>query len=290
MGANANFSLNDLEGKQVKVLPIVKSTWITDPEHEAAFLVGAATNNFSAPMDRNGNVVCPLSKDEVEFFETPGLSGMSYKTGDLSPYKEDNNFWKTHKVRLNKDPKVFNLSKPKDYIDYKILLANKDLIASSPEEAKRKRSYKYMIVSDDHEVDVRLTKQKKLQEAYMFFGKIEDNQEEMLNFLKIYGKKVPTAANIKWLKDEIGKVIIEDVEGFLGIARDSDRKTRLMILQAVEAGILVKEGRKFFLRGGEPLCNPSEVPLIDIAVKFLKEPKNQDIYIDIKNRLQTAKD
>ena len=48
-----------------------------------------------------------------------------------------------------------------------------------------------MIVSEDHEVDTRLSAQAKLQEAYKFFGKIEDNDEEMINFLKIYGKKVP---------------------------------------------------------------------------------------------------
>ena len=280
----------DFEGKTVKILPIKRSTWITDPNHEAAFLVGPATRNYSAPMDRNGNIVCPLTDEEKAYFENPEVSGMSYKAGDLSPYKEANNFWKRHKIRLGKDPKVLKLDQPKDYIDYKLLLSNKDEIAPSYDQHKKKRSYKFMVVSEETEVDTRLTKQKKLQEAYMFLGKVNENKEEMSNLLRIHGKRIPFDATEKWLQDEMGKMINSDLDAFLAIANDADRKTRLLILDAVEAGIVTKDGRKYFLQGGEPLSGPGEVPLMDTAVKFLKMKKNQDIMLDIKARLETAKD
>ena len=258
------FDLNDYVGKVVRVMPVVRPNgFITDPEHEAAFLVGPATNNYTAPMGRNGGIISPLTKEEREVLE-------AVMQKDLSPYKEKDNFWKEYKVRLGKDTRTLRLDNPKEYIEYKLLLANTDRIAPDPKEAKRKRTYKYMIVSEDHELDTRLGAQAKLQEAYKFFGKIEDNNEEMISFLKIYGKKVPHDATAKWLKDEIGKIISENIGVFLDIARDENRKTKLLILQAVDAGVVVKDGRKFFLQGGEPLSAPGEVPLIDAAVKFLK--------------------
>jgi hypothetical protein len=278
------FNLKDYAGKVVRVMPVVRPNgFITDPEHEAAFLVGPATNNYSAPMGRNGGIICPLTSEEREVLE-------KVMQKDLSPYKDKDNFWKEYKVRLGKDTRTLRLDNPKEYIEYKLLLANKDRIAPDPKEAKRKRTYKYMIVSEDHEVDSRLNAQAKLQEAYKFFGKIEDNDQEMMNFLKIYGKKVPYDASSKWLKDQIGKIITENLAAFLDIARDENRKTRLLILDAVDAGIVVKDGRKFYLQGGEPLSAPGEVPLMDAAVKFLKLKKNQDILLEIQARLDNAKD
>lgn len=280
----------EMRGKTIKIMPIKRSSWITDPNHEAAFLVGPATRNYSAPMDRNGNIVCPLSDEERAYFENPEISGMSYQAGDLSPYKEKNNFWKRHKIRLSKDPKVLKLDQPKDYIDYKLLLANTDEIAPSYADHKKKRSYKFMLVSEETAIDNRLTKQKKLAKAYMFLGKINDNKEEMSNFLRIHGKRIPFDATEKWLQDELGKMIENSLDAFLAIAGDNDRKTRLLILDAVEAGIVNKDGRKYFLQGGEPLAGPGEVPLMEAAVGFLKMKKNQDILIDIKARLENAKD
>jgi hypothetical protein len=280
----------DMKGKTVKILPIKRSSWITDPDHEAAFLVGPATRNYSAPMDRNGSIVCPLTDEERAYFENPEISGMSYKAGDLSPHKTNDNFWKRHKIRLGKDPKVLRLDQPKDYIDYKLLLSNIDEIAPSYEVHKKKRSYKFMIVSEETAVDTRLTKQKKLAEAYMFLGKISENKEEMSSFLRIHGKRIPFDVTEKWLQDELGKMIDTKLDDFLAIARDTDRKTRLMILDAVAAGIIVKDGRKYFLQGGEPLAGTGEVPLMETAVAFLKQKKNQDIFLDIKGRLDNAKD
>jgi len=285
------FNLQDYEGKVVKVMPVVRTNgFITDPQHEAAFLVGPATNNYSAPVGKNGGIICPLNRSEIEYFEDPSKSGMSHKSGDLSPYKKDNNFWKTYKVRLDKNPRTLKLDNPKEYIEYKLLLANSNAIAPSPKESKRKRTYKYMIVSEDHEVNTRLSTQAKLQEAYKFFGKIEDNEEEMKNFLKVYGKKVPEDAKSKWLKDQLGLVISENLGAFLDIAKDADRKTKLIILEAVDAGIINKDGRKFYLQGGEALSAPGDVPVMANAVKFLKAKKNQEILLEIKARLDNAKD
>lgn len=273
---------------KVTVKPIMRSRgWINDKNHEGFFLVGSSSNNITCPMDENGNIKCPLTEEERAFFEDKSVSGMSYNPGDLSPHKEVGNFWKKHKVRLYKEPKVLDLSNPKDYITYKMLLTNEELIAPSPQDAYKKKTYLYMLVAENQEIDTKLTERGKLHEAIKFFGKIEDNVDEMISFLKIYGKRVPSDASKKWLQNEIGN-LIEDpakIDDVLEIVRDKDRGIRLLIADAVDLGIIKKEGRKLFLKGGEPLALPGEVPLINNAVEFLKSPKNQDILLEIKARL-----
>jgi hypothetical protein len=278
-----------LPNTKITVKPIMRSRgWITDKNHEGFFLVGTSSNNIAAPMDENGNIKCPLTEDERAFFEDKSVSGMSYSVGDLSPHRETNNFWKKHKIRLYKENKVLDLSNPKDYITYKMLLANTEIVAPTPADSLKKKTYLYMLVAENQEIDTKLTERGKLQEAYKFFGKIEDNVEEMTSLLKIYGKRVPSDATKKWLMNEIGNLIDDSskIDDLLEIIRDKDRGIRLLIIEGVDAGFIKKEGRKFFLKGGEPLALPGEVPLINNAVEFLKSPKNQDILLELKARLE----
>ena len=69
--------------------------------------------------------------------------GLEYNA--LSVYKRENNFWDDSndigisKVALRKQDNYFDLSKPEDYIKYKILLANKNFIAASPQVPEEKQ-------------------------------------------------------------------------------------------------------------------------------------------------------
>lgn len=279
-----------LPNRKIKVKPIMRSRGlITDPDHEAFFLVGSSTINITAPRDRSGKIICPLDETERAFFEDKEESGMSFDKGDLSPYKKERNFWESHRIKLGKDVRILDLANPKDYIDYKLLLANTDLIAPDPKQELKKRTYKYVLVPEDHEQATRLTIRDKQKEAYKFFGKMEDSIEEMTNFLKLYGKKVPSDAKKTWLQDQVGKMIDENVDTFLAIAKDASKDLRLFIEECVFAGIIKKEGRKYFLQGGEPMAAAGEVPLIQNAIEFLSAKANNDIYMNLKARLETSK-
>ena len=79
------------------------------------------------------NKVLELQKKYLE-----EIMGLEYNA--LSIYKKENNFWDDSnengisRVRLTKQDNYLNLADPEDYIRYKILLANKDYIASSLQE------------------------------------------------------------------------------------------------------------------------------------------------------------
>ena len=65
---------------------------------------------------------------------------------------------------------------------------------------------------------------------------------------------------------------------------------KLLIEEAVRRKIITQKGRKYFLDGGEGLCNKGEINNLDNAAKFLKDDANQDILISIKGRLDAAKE
>lgn len=283
-----------LPQKKVTIQPIFRSSgWITDPSHEAFFLCGTSTVNLTAPRNKiTGELICPLTEEERNFFENKEISGMSFEKGDLSPYNKTFNYWKSKeaKVRLGKDNVELDLANPYHYIRYKILLANTDIIAPSPDKAFSKKSYKFMIVEENFQMAKRLTKTEKLKEAYIFYGKIEDSVLEMETFLKVYGKKVPTTANKTWLQDKISEIIETDLDGFLQLAANKDRNVRLFIEDCVTNGIIIKENHKYFLQGGEKLSFKTDLPLIDNVVKFLTAPVNSDLYIELQERLKQTKE
>lgn len=274
--------------KTVIVKPIIRlnsNGLVTDVKHEAAFLFGTATNTYCLPMDRQGNLNNPFtSKEEQEWLEEE-------LDADLNIHKIKDNYWKKLRVRLGKEPRKLNLKNPKDYVEWLVLKANPMFIAPSGEEALNKSTYKYSL-QDENFSAKEVTKEADLNmEAYMLFGKMADDKEKMINFLKVFGKRVAKGSKELFLKTEISKIIKEDVEAFLAVARDSENyEYRLLIAEAVEYGIIIKKGREYLLQGGDTLSNPSEPATLDNAVKYLKLPVNQDITDAIRARVEAARD
>jgi hypothetical protein len=85
--------------------------------------------------ERSNNFVNVLTNAEKDYLEV----AMGLEKNALSIYKApiQSNFWSDANptglgsVTLKKQDNIFDLSKPTDYISYKILLANKDKICPS---------------------------------------------------------------------------------------------------------------------------------------------------------------
>ena len=279
-----------LPSKKVSVKPIMRTRgFVKDPAHEAFFLFANATIDVKAPLDRNGHLVCPLSDEERAFFEDKELSGLHFEKGELSPYKKKGNFWSTYKVKLEKTERLLDLSNPMDYIDYKLLLANTNLIAPDAKSSNKKKTYRYALVSAEESLQSAVSTSTKRKEAYKFAGKMEDSIEEMIAFLKIYGKKPSADASRDFLIAEIDKIITDDIDTFLSIAKDKDRDIKALIMEAVELGVVERHKRKYFMPGGDALAAEGLSSTLENATEYLKKPENQDIYLSIKERVNAAK-
>jgi hypothetical protein len=273
--------------ERVVVKPIMRARnpLVTDPEHEAFFLVGNATINYCLPTDTQGNLLNPFSsKEEQEWLEKE-------LDLDLNFHKTKDNFWHDFKVKLGKSIKRLDLQNPKHYLDYLVLKANRLFIAPNGEAMNDRATYRYALVSEEFE-NKKSVKQADLKiEAYKAFGKLEEDTEGMKDFLKVYGKKVSPVSKKSFLIEEISKIVDNDLEGFLAVIRDKDNyEIKLLVAEAVEVGAVIKQGRKYTLPGGDNLCGPGEQPTMAHVVEYLKAPANQDILTLLQTRVKTAKD
>lgn len=274
------------ERKKIIVKPImrVRNPLVSDPEHEAYFLFGSASNTYSLPIDKYGNLLNPFtSKEEQEWLEKE-------LDLDLNYHKAKDNFWHKYRVRLDKYPKNYELSNPKQYLEYLILKANSLFIAPSTDEMNNKKTYRYVITSEEQDIKNDSIAGNLKMEAYIAYGKIREDRSEMLNFLKVYGKKVSDVSKVEFLNAELVKIIESDTEGFLAIWNDKDNYSiKLLITEAVDCGAIIKKGREFILPGGDPLCNVGDTAILKNAVEYLQSPKNQEILTLITTRVKTAK-
>lgn len=108
-----------------------------------------ATRSFVVPiLNKTGMFKNILTDNEKSFLE----KAMGLEINALSIYKKENNFWDDSnpkgigRVTLHKQDNYFDLSIPEQYIQYKILLANKDYIAASMEELENRPKATYQFV------------------------------------------------------------------------------------------------------------------------------------------------
>jgi len=262
---------------------------VKDPNHIMYNLLPGATYTLCVPNKKGTDVIgCPLNNEEIAFFENKRLSGMSFEVGDLSPYKEEKNFWRSKKSRvvLDDKPMILDLSKPMDYLQYKILLSNKDFVAPNLASEFSKATYTYVM---EHDEDVKvstISRGNKQKRAWKIAGKIEDNAEKMIDYLTLLGKRPSANAKIDFLRAEITKQIENNIDGFLEIAEDPQYETRLLLTKALQKKAIIREGYKYFLPGGDPLCKKGEVNNMKNALNFLDADENQDIRLSLETRIE----
>jgi len=74
---------------------------------------------------------------------------------------------------------------------------------------------------------------------------------------------------------------------FLKIITDPLLNTKVLIKKSIEAGLIANRGNFLYLRSDNtPLCENNEEPTINIAAKFLNNPKRQDIKFLLEAKLK----
>lgn len=273
-----------------------QSHMVTDPKH---ILYGGmaddAVKTFVVPKLTTGTFVNVLTNSEMTFLED--YLGMD--KGTLSVYKKENNFWSDanphgiNKVRLRKQDNYLDLSIPEDYIRYKILLANKDFIAASLKvlEDRPKATYQFVIIEGSEQVNSAKRNMNITRECYMEFGKIENDIETLMTVVELIdGRNVAPNTSIDFLQTKIDSFIQSNPKTFLKVVKDETLPTKVLIRRSVNAGNIVKRGDYLYLKkDGKPLCGDNEEPVLSVAVKYLNNPRNQDIKLGLEALLKQDK-
>lgn len=285
--------VNCLRNERIIVRHIPKySSKIQNPKH--VFYEGMAENatrTFVVPRLTSGVFVNVLTNSEKEFLENI----MGLETNALSIHKKEHNFWSDanpdgiSKVVLRRQDTYLDLSNPNDYIRYKILLANKDLICPSLEEYERmpKVTYQFVIIKEGDETKAAKSATDNMMESYKEFGKIEDNIETLRVVVEtLGGRPVAQTSKIEFLQAKVNEFIQSDAKKFLKVVKDEYLPIKVLIRQAIQSGVITKRGDFLYLRSdGKPLCNDNEDPTLDVAARFLSDPRHQTIKFSIESEV-----
>lgn len=286
--------VNCLRKERVIVRHISRPTnLVQNPKH---VLYGGMAENavdiLVVPQLSSGMFVNILTDNEKACLED--IMQLEYNA--LSIYKKEDNFWDSSndvgisKVRLTKQDTYLDLSNPEDYIRYKILLANKDIVAPSLQvlQDTPKASYKYVLIVEGEEDRAADRAMSTTMRCYKEFGKIDDDRDTLRVIVETLDSR-PTAPNVKieFLRNKINQLIQGDSKTFLKIITDPLLPTKVLIKKAIEASIISRRGDFLYLRSdGSPLCEINEDPTLSMAAKFLSNPRHQEIKFQIEAKLK----
>lgn len=270
------------------------STMVQNPKHILyGGMAEGAKRCFVVPrLNSTGMFRNVLTDSEKAFLEK--AMGLEYNA--LSVYKKKDNFWDDSnpmgigRVILSKQDNYLDLSIPEDYIKYKILLANKDQIASSLKELedRPKATYQFVIISENAEAASNLSRMDTIQRSYMEYGKVEDDLYTLRTVIEILGGR-PLSSQIKldYLKGKVNEYIQKDPRRFLSVIKDELLPAKVLIRRCIDAGLIGRKNDAYYLReDGSPLCEMNEVSTFNNAAKYLSSIKHQELKYTLEAKLK----
>lgn len=286
--------VNCLRNERVIVRHIPRqSNMVQNPKH---VLYGGMAENairmFVVPRLSSGKYVNVLTNDEKNYLEHI----MGLEDNALSIHKREHNFWDDSnpdgiaRVLLRKQDNFLDLSDPNDYIRYKILLANKDYIAPSLKalEDHPKATYQYVIIGEGDETKSAKSNMSNTMLCYKEYGKIEEDADTLRLIIEILdGRPVAASSKIEFLQTKINDLIQANPKTFLKVITDKMLPTKVLIKKGIANGTITKRGDYLYLRAdNKPLCEDGEDPTLNMAAKYLNNPKHQEVRFTLEAKLK----
>ena len=259
---------------------------IVDRKHVAfGGMMDGAVRGFTVPVLSNGTYKNVLTDNEKTFLEEV----LGLEVNGLSVYNKKDNYWDNFLIRLTKQDTILDLSDPEDYIKYKVLLANKDLIAPSMKQLReaRRATYEYVIMEPNEEFSDSRNRVNNTMKCYEEFGAIKDKFDVLRCIIEtVDGRTVASNTKIEFLQAKATDLIASNPKLFLETITDPLLNTKVLIKKAVEANLISKRGEYYYFReDGSPLCGPNEDPTFTIAARYLSLPENQELKFAIEAKL-----
>ena len=245
------------------------------------------------PKLNTGSFVNVLTDSEKSFLEE--YMGLEYNALSIYKKPDEENFWNDanpngiNKVELRKGINYLDLSDPQQYIKYKILLANKNIICPSLTALKEtpKATYRFVIIAEGEESKQAKSNMNNTMLCYKEYGKIEENIDLLRMVVETLDGR-PTAPTVKleFLQNKCNTLIQSDPKKFLSVITDPLLSTKALIKLSIENGSIANRGNYLYLRSDNtPLCEQNEEPTLNFAAKYLNAPKHQDILFALQAKL-----
>lgn len=286
-------TISCLRNEKIKVSFIKRNNGMPDNHVLSGGMAEGSKMTLVVPKLNTGTFVNILTDAEKSFLEE--YMGLEYNALSIYKKPDSDNFWNDanangiNKVVLIKGDNYFDLSNPQDYIKYKILLANKNIICPSLTTLKEtpKATYRFVIIAEGEESKQAKTNMNNTMLCYKEYGKIEENIDLLRMIVETLDGR-PTAPTVKleFLQNKCNTLIQKDPKKFLSVITDPLLSTKALIKLSIENGSIANRGNYLYLRSDNtPLCEQNEEPTLNFAAKYLNSPKHQDILFALQAKL-----
>ena len=103
----------------------------------------------------------------------------------------------------------------------------------------------------------------------------------------IDGRPTSPSAKLEFLQTKINNLIQADSKIFLRVITDPLLSTKVLIKRSIESGLISNRGNYLYLRSdNSPLCEANEEPTLNIAAKYLNNPRHQEIKFALEANLK----
>ena len=125
-------------------------------------------------------------------------------------------------------------------------------------------------------------------ECYKEFGKIEDNIDMLMCVVELLdGRSVADNTSKDFLHTKIDSFIQSNPKQFLKVVKDETLPVKSLIRRSVNKGLITKRGDYYYLKSdGKPLCGDNEEPVLNTAVRYLNNPRNQEVKFSLEAQLK----
>lgn len=286
-------TINCLRNEKIKIKFIERNNGLPSNHVLSGGMADGAKISLVVPKLNTGSFVNVLTDAEKSFLEE--YMGLEYNALSIYKKPEEENFWNDansngiNKVELRKGDNYLDLSDPQQYIQYKILLANKNIICPSLTALKEtpKATYRFVIIAEGEESKQAKTNMNNTMRCYKEYGKIEENKDLLRMIVETLDGR-PTAPTVKleFLQNKCNTLIQNDPKKFLSVITDPLLSTKALIKLSIENGSIANRGNYLYLRSDNtPLCEQNEEPTLNFAAKYLNAPKHQDILFALQAKL-----
>ena len=254
-------------------------------------LAETASITYAVPRE-NGMIKAVLTPDEQEFFE----NYFNLPENAMNPSAINNNYWTTYnrgyinRVTLDKSGKRLNLSIAKDYIEYKILLANPEYICPNQEtlENSRKATYRF-VMNNDTTVATSAGKSADTKlELFEIYAKYKEDADMLRTICYLVEhKKVSPKTKIELLKEKVTNMMINDAKSCYPVMTSKTLEQKKALIIGVEKAVISdRNGFYFVTETGQKLSDDYTEPNLNNAANYLADVANQDLYFSILKKIK----
>ena len=218
---------------------------------------------------RTDNIYTGLSEEDARRLEKE----LGYEEGKLNPSSE---FWTTFAVQLGKRDLILDTNKPYDELKY-LFLKNHKRVADGMNALNPSKDY--LLINKDSEAEETNKRNKVKRDAYRELDKM--SIEDMRKCLRLYGMKSDSMSN-ELVEAKLSEQIESAPDKFImKWVNNPNKEMNWMIEEALSKNILRKNRAQYYF-GTDLIGNG-----IEDVIAYLKDKKNQDILISIKNELKS---